>query len=144
MLLALVLGLGMAAGLAHAGDPPDADTAPTGLVRTGGRPDAYTAPTGVPVIVNSRCPSCQNGRCADTGPPPRFPYVNHVLSHCFPCQQKDYYPCCECWSHHDAFLVGTLRSEACYIFGSSRNFFAEPCYKRPQCGYLPQAGCDCP
>lgn len=40
-----------------------------------------------------------------------------------------------CWSHHNAFLCGSFRSEFRFIWGSCRSFFLEPCMKTPPPGY---------
>jgi hypothetical protein len=37
-----------------------------------------------------------------------------------------------CWSHHDALLCSSWESERCFIFGSCREFFGEPCLKSPR------------
>jgi hypothetical protein len=36
-----------------------------------------------------------------------------------------------CYSSHNSFTCGTLKSECIFIFGSCRDFFGEPCLKGP-------------
>jgi len=36
-----------------------------------------------------------------------------------------------CWSHHNYFGCGSLKSECTFIFGSCRAFFGEPCLQGP-------------
>ena len=36
-----------------------------------------------------------------------------------------------CWSTHNGYSCGSLRSEGVFIFGSCREFFGEPCIKGP-------------
>jgi hypothetical protein len=36
-----------------------------------------------------------------------------------------------CWSHHDLFSCGSLKSELIFLFGSCRAFYGETCLPRP-------------
>lgn len=36
-----------------------------------------------------------------------------------------------CWSHPNAYLAGNCKSSVMFAFGSSRQFFGEPCLKGP-------------
>jgi hypothetical protein len=36
-----------------------------------------------------------------------------------------------CWTHHNMFGCGSLRSETTFIFGSCRAFFGQQCLKEP-------------
>lgn len=36
-----------------------------------------------------------------------------------------------CWSTHNGYSCGSLRSEGVFILGSCRDFFGEPCIKGP-------------
>ena len=39
---------------------------------------------------------------------------------------------CGCWSHHNEFTCGSLKSECTFLFGSCRSFFGDPCVKVPK------------
>jgi hypothetical protein len=56
-----------------------------------------------------------------------------------------------CWSHHNSYTCGSLKSELTFVFGSCREFFGEPCLPGPPQppmppgygpppSYLPQPG----
>jgi len=36
-----------------------------------------------------------------------------------------------CWASHNGFSCGSFRSESVFLWGSCREFFGEPCCKRP-------------
>jgi hypothetical protein len=36
-----------------------------------------------------------------------------------------------CWSHHNSYSCGSLKSECVFIFGSCRAWYGEPCVKGP-------------
>jgi hypothetical protein len=52
-----------------------------------------------------------------------------------------------CWSHHNLFGCGSIKSDLTFMFGSCRTFFGEPCLSPPPTGSGPTnqpAGCHCP
>src|SRR5262245_9896590 len=57
-----------------------------------------------------------------------------------------------CWTHHNNYGCGSLKSECTFVFGSCRAFFGEPCLPKPPPTYgLPgfpgtssQSRCGCP
>lgn len=132
-ILALVLGLGVLAGLIRAAEPP--------LLIS---PDA-SAPAPVPQTHLAAQPwdlaptSCESDSMrATTG---RWRPLRDWLQN---------HPSICCWAHHNTLGCGSLKSECNFIFGSCRTFYGEPCLKGPSpfpglpgYGFAP-AGCNCP
>jgi hypothetical protein len=42
-----------------------------------------------------------------------------------------------CWSHNNAYLCGSWKSECIFVFGSCREFFGEPCLPGPPQPLMP-------
>ena len=82
----------------------------------------------------AQCPTCLGSPNGPGGPNADKPLLYKVLH---PIQS------CECWTHHNSdFHTGSWRSETTWIFGSSRVFFGEPCFKGPPGdGSCPPPGC---
>ncbi len=107
-MLAVVLGLGVLAGLVRADEHHG-----SGPVQAGGHHEpayywhAYT----------------YQPQALLTSPHPHakyFPGLHRTTAH----------PWC-CWAHHNDYTTGSLKSNLIFIFGSSRTFFGEPCRKGP-------------
>lgn len=133
-----LLGLGVAAGLARAGEPsaymvPSLYTMPeleppapkperkswfTSLGRTTLRPvravadePCLTSP-GMVYVTEGIPPT---SGLADVNPHPH-PVIGWLHDHCL-----------ACWSHHNKFGCGSFVADWNFVFGSCRSFFGEPC-----------------
>jgi hypothetical protein len=111
--LAALVGLGLAAGLARAQGPappfvPTADPQPAAIIDYGaGGSAAATPPPEMPAAAPSKGP------------------VRDWAHKCL-----NAHGVC-CWSHHNAYICGSWKSECTFVFGSCREFFGEPCLQGP-------------
>jgi hypothetical protein len=113
VVLSMLIGWGVWAGLARAGAPEERDpaaTLPNYYPKT--PPDANVLPPGYPPVDNS---------------PKKFP-IAHALF---------YHRPVGCWSSFNAYSCSSLKSEVGFIFGSCRTFYSEPCLKGPPPSPLP-------
>jgi hypothetical protein len=126
--LAALLAVGLVVGTLSAQDWVGTPSAPGVVVapapEPGATPDGKWFPYG-PVEID-----------ASTPPRPRRP-VGDFLRKCDVC----------CYANLHSFGCSNLKTELTYIFGSCRDFYAEPCVPPPphypgQPGYG-HAGCDC-
>jgi hypothetical protein len=132
-ILALVLGMGVLAGLIRA-EPP---AATPGAIF----PAQYLQPipaTEQPAetVLDEGC----GGKSLRGRILPWHPLHDWVQNH----------PSIGCFAHHNTLGCGSLNSECKFIFGSCRTFYGEPCLKGPPPspfppGYGPgPSGCNCP
>jgi hypothetical protein len=115
--LAVLIGVGTAAGLARA-QPPAPAPAPA--------PEPWAA---IEFGTGAACPA------APAAGAPHHPVLDWLCSR--PRPIKDAVHDCMhakgvgCWSHHNAYLCGSWKSECTFVFGSCREFFGEPCLPGP-------------
>ena len=111
MALAAVIGLGVAAGLARSQEvvPPPARTVDSWSVNEfGGGASLHPMP--------------------QLEAPPEWPKKGPVRDWIHDCLHKQGF-CC--WSHHNAYTCGSVKSELVFIFGPCKEFFGEPCLPGP-------------
>jgi hypothetical protein len=113
--LVVAVGLGVMAGLARSQEPQTwIDRQPLTVIDQGLVPVPLTSGTaggGLPLLP------------VDAQPPahvPHHPVRNWCHDHIY-----------SCWSHHNAYLCGSWKSECTFVFGSCREFFGEPCLAGP-------------
>ncbi|HKI36781.1 MAG TPA: hypothetical protein VKA46_33310 [Gemmataceae bacterium] len=106
--LAAVVGLGVAASLARAQEPP---------------PGVVIGPEPWALL--------DSGAWSPTPPPPDTPPLPRkgpIRDWVRDCGNK--IGVC-CWSHHNAFTCSSWKSEGTFIFGGCRQFFGETCLQGP-------------
>ncbi|MCI0458323.1 MAG: hypothetical protein L0Z62_15270 [Gemmataceae bacterium] len=114
--LALVLGLGVLAGLIRA-EPPPARARPGPLVPAQLLQPIPAPQQSVATVVDEGCDGQSTRRIGGLRRPLRDWWQNH--------------PPIGCWAHHNTLGCGSLQSECKFIFGSCRTFYGEPCFKGP-------------
>jgi hypothetical protein len=115
--LALVLGLGVLAGLIRAETPPPPMAAD------------YSVQSHALQPIPSAEPYTASAADADYEGTP----VRAGILHWHPV--KDYFhnhPTICCWAHHNTLGCGSFHSDFNFIFGSCHTFYGEPCAKGPQ------------
>src|SRR5262249_14357845 len=133
-LLATLLGLGVAAGLARAEQPPPVPgPAPVDPPII----EAYPPP-GVPMMLPE--PDVDMGAAAGAETPGRRHFLNARNHKQMDCPHRHIVnPPWYCWASHNSIGCGSFKSECTFLFGSCRAFYAEPCLKAPPPPPVPQS-----
>lgn len=113
--LAALIGMGVAAGLARAQPPaPGPDPQPWAVIEFG---SGGQLPPPAPAAEAPAAPHRPVRDWIHNRPHP-------VQDHIHDCLHEHGLGC---WSHHNAYLCSSWKSEHTFIFGSCREFFGEPC-----------------
>jgi len=123
--LAVLLGLGAAAGTTRAQQPAPAAAPgqePWAVIEFGaGTPSAPCA-----------APSAEASGAAGTTRRPVFDWLHSrprpIVDAVHDCMHAKGVGC---WSHHNSYTCGSWKSECTFVFGSCREFFGEPCLPGP-------------
>jgi hypothetical protein len=126
--LAVLIGMGVAVGLARAQPPapvPGPDPQPWAVIDYGsGQPFPPDSPPA------AEAPGAPHRSVRDwihNRPHPVQDYIHDCLHE----------HGVGCWSHHNAYLCSSWKSECTFVFGSCRAFFGEPCLIGPPPSPLP-------
>jgi hypothetical protein len=120
---AVLLGLGMIAGISRADDArpmPSGPAAPPVMEQTA--PVQGPAFSSGDVILPEAAPVGD-----DPGRPHSF--GERLKAHIHKCLAANV-PLF-CWAHHNGLGCGNIKSECNFIFGSCRTFYGEPCFRGP-------------
>jgi hypothetical protein len=120
--LAVLVGMGATAGLTHAQQPapaPAPGKEPWAVIEYGA--GAPLSPDAAPT---TEAPGAPRRPVLDWLHSRPRPIVDHVHD-CMHAKGVG------CWSHHNAYLCGSWKSECTFVFGSCRAFFGEPCLPGP-------------
>ncbi len=112
--VAALIGCGLAAGLARAGEP--------------------AAPAAVEPWEVIERGSAQPVAAPEPPKNPAFTHKGPVRDYVHDCMHKIGVGC---WSHHNMYTCSSFHSEFTFVFGSCREFFGEPCLPGPPVPPMP-------